>query len=60
VPAADSGRLVIITLDGQIFERDMTAVRSINVENGQLVVTTLDGKITRRPMANVLRMSIER
>lgn len=59
-PAADSGRLVIITLDGQIFEREMTAVRSINVENGQLVVTTLDGKTTRRPMANVLRMSIER
>ena len=59
-PAADSGRLVIITLDGQIFEREMTAVRSITVENGQLVVTTLDGKITRRPMANVLRMSIER
>ena len=59
-PAADSGRLVIITLDGQIFERDMTAVRSITVEQGQLVVTTLDGKVTRRPMANVLRMSIER
>lgn len=59
-PAADSGRLVIITLDGQIFERDMTAVRSITVEQGQLIVTTLDGKITRRPMANVLRMSIER
>jgi hypothetical protein len=59
-PAADSGRLVIITLDGQIFERDMTAVRSITVEQGQLVVTTLDGKTTRRPMANVLRMSIER
>jgi hypothetical protein len=59
-PAADSGRLVIITLDGQIFERDMTAVRSITVENGQLVVTTLDGKTTRRPMTNVLRMSIER
>ena len=59
-PAADSGRLVIITLDGQIFERDMTAVRSITVENGQLVVTTLDGKTTRRPMANVLRISIER
>jgi hypothetical protein len=59
-PAADSGRLVIITLDGQIFERDMTAVRSITVEKGQLVVTTLDGKTTRRPMANVLRISIER
>jgi hypothetical protein len=58
-PAAATGRLVIITLDGQIIERNMTEVRSVTVENGQLVVTTLDGKTMRRPMANVLRMSIE-
>lgn len=58
-PAAATGRLVIITLDGEIFERQMNTVRSINVEQGQLVVTTLDGKTTRRPMSNVLRMSIE-
>jgi hypothetical protein len=58
-PAAAEGRLVVITRDGEIFEREMNTVRSVTVENGQLVVTTLDGKITRRPMANVLRMSIE-
>ena len=58
-PAADTGRLVIITLDGEIFERQMNTVRSVTVEKGQLVVTTLDGKTTRRPMSNVLRMSIE-
>ncbi|HVF41895.1 MAG TPA: hypothetical protein VM936_02730 [Pyrinomonadaceae bacterium] len=58
-PAAATGRLVIITLDGEIFERQMNAVRSVTVEKGQLVVTTLDGKTTRRPMSNVLRMSIE-
>jgi hypothetical protein len=58
-PAAATGRLVIITLDGQLLERDMKTVRSVTVENGQLVVTTLDGKTIRRPMANVLRMSIE-
>jgi hypothetical protein len=58
-PAAATGRLVIITLDGEIFEREMNTVRSVTVEKGQLVVTTLDGKTTRRPMSNVLRMSIE-
>lgn len=58
-PAAATGRLVIITLDGEIFERQMSAVRSVTVEKGQLVVTTLDGKTTRRAMSNVLRMSIE-
>ena len=58
-PAAATGRLVIITLDGEIFERQMSTVRSVTVEKGQLVVTTLDGKITRRAMSNVLRMSIE-
>jgi hypothetical protein len=58
-PAAASGRLVVITRDGEILEREMTTVRSITVENNQLVVTTLDGKTIRRPMANVLRMSIE-
>jgi hypothetical protein len=58
-PAAAAGRLVIITLDGEIFERQMNTVRSVTVENGQLVVTTLDGKTTRRAMSNVLRMSIE-
>lgn len=58
-PAAATGRLVIITLDGEIFERQMNTVRSVTVEKGQLVVTTLDGKTTRRPMSNVLRMSIE-
>lgn len=58
-PAAAAGRLVIITLDGEIFERQMNTVRSVTVEKGQLVVTTLDGKTTRRAMSNVLRMSIE-
>jgi hypothetical protein len=58
-PAAATGRLVIITLDGQIIERPMNTVRSVAVENGQLVVTTLDGKTIRRQMSNVLRMSIE-
>ena len=58
-PAAATGRLVIITLDGEIFERQMSTVRSVTVEKGQLVVTTLDGKTTRREMSNVLRMSIE-
>jgi hypothetical protein len=58
-PAAATGRLVIITLDGQLLEREMKTVRSVTVENGQLVITTLDGKTIRRPMANVLRMSIE-
>lgn len=58
-PAASTGRLVIITLDGEIFERQMNTVRSVTVEKGQLVVTTLDGKTTRRAMSNVLRMSIE-
>jgi hypothetical protein len=58
-PAAATGRLVIITLDGEIFERQMNTVRSVTVEQGQLVVTTLDGKTTRRAMSNVLRMSIE-
>ncbi|HVF67657.1 MAG TPA: hypothetical protein VM914_08340 [Pyrinomonadaceae bacterium] len=58
-PAAATGRLVIITLDGEIFERQMSTVRSVTVEKGQLVVTTLDGKTTRRAMSNVLRMSIE-
>lgn len=58
-PAAATGRLVIITLDGEIFERQMNTVRSVTVEKGQLVVTTLDGKTTRRAMSNVLRMSIE-
>jgi hypothetical protein len=58
-PAATAGRLVVITRDGEILEREMTTVRSITVENSQLVVTTLDGKTIRRPMANVLRMSIE-
>lgn len=58
-PAAATGRLVIITLDGEIFERQMNTVRSVSVEKGELVVTTLDGKTTRRAMSNVLRMSIE-
>jgi hypothetical protein len=58
-PAAAAGRLVVITRDGEILEREMTTVRSVTVENNQLVVTTLDGKTIRRPMANVLRMSIE-
>ncbi len=58
-PAAATGRLVIITLDGQIIERPMNTVRSVAVENGQLVVTTLDGKTIRKQMSNVLRMSIE-
>jgi hypothetical protein len=58
-PAAATGRLVVITLDGQIIERPMNTVRSVAVESGQLVVTTLDGKTIRRQMSNVLRMSIE-
>ncbi|MFL6336264.1 MAG: hypothetical protein ACJ754_23425 [Pyrinomonadaceae bacterium] len=56
---APAQRLVIITKDGELFERDMNSVRRVTVENNQVVIVGRDGKVTRRPLANILRMSIE-
>ncbi|MET0647571.1 MAG: hypothetical protein ABW208_13215 [Pyrinomonadaceae bacterium] len=58
-PPAPSQRLIIITKDGEILERDMSAVRRVTVENNQVVIVGRDGKVTRRPLANILKMSIE-
>jgi hypothetical protein len=52
-------RLIIVTKDGGMIEREMNTVRRVTVENNQLVVITKDGKIIREPLTNVLRMSIE-
>jgi hypothetical protein len=52
-------RLLIITKNGTMIERDMDTVRRVTVENNQVVVVTKDGKIIREPLANVLKMSIE-
>lgn len=52
-------RLLIITKNGTMIERDMDTVRRVTVENNQVVIVTKDGKIIREPLANVLRMSIE-
>jgi hypothetical protein len=56
---APTQRLVIITKDGEILERDMSAVRRVTVENNQVVVVGRDGRVTRRPLADILKMSIE-
>jgi hypothetical protein len=45
--------------DGELFARDMKAVRRVTVERGQIVVVETDGKVTRHPLANVQRMAIE-
>ncbi len=52
-------RLVLITLSGEIIEREMILVRRVTIENNQVVVLLKDGKVIRQPLANVLRMSIE-
>ncbi|HWS88684.1 MAG TPA: hypothetical protein VN282_17050 [Pyrinomonadaceae bacterium] len=56
---APTQRLVIITKDGELFERDMSSVRRVTVENNQVVIVGRDGKVTRRALANILKMSIE-
>lgn len=58
-PPALSQRLVIVTKDGGLIERDMSTVRRVTVEGNLLIVITKDGKIIRQPMSNVERMSIE-
>jgi hypothetical protein len=58
-PPAPSQRLVIVTKDGGLIERDMSTVRRVTVEGNLLIVITKDGKIIRQPMSNVERMSIE-
>jgi hypothetical protein len=58
-PPAPSQRLVIVTKDGQMIERDMNSVRRVTVEGNLLIVITKDGKIIRQPMTNVERMAIE-
>ena len=45
--------------DGELFARDMKAVRRVTVERGQIVVVETDGKVTRHPLASVQRMAIE-
>jgi hypothetical protein len=56
---APTQRLIIISKDGELFERDMGSVRRVTVENNQVVIVGRDGKVTRRPLANILKMSIE-
>jgi len=56
---APTQRLVIITKDGELFERDMNSVRRVTVENNQVVILGRDGKVTRHALANILKMSIE-
>jgi hypothetical protein len=58
-PPAPSPRLVLVMRDGETFERDMSGVRRVTVENGILVIVSKNGKTERQPMAAVLRMSIE-
>ena len=58
-PPAPSQRLIIITKDGELLERDMSGVRRVTVENNQVVIVGRDGKVTRRALANILKMSIE-
>jgi hypothetical protein len=45
--------------DGETFERDMSGIRRVTVENGMLVIVSKAGKTERQPMNAVLRMSIE-
>lgn len=56
---APATRLLIVTRDGETFERDMATVRRVTVENNQVVVVGRDGTVARVPLAKVLRMSIE-
>ncbi|HEV2706938.1 MAG TPA: hypothetical protein VGV59_13495 [Pyrinomonadaceae bacterium] len=58
-PAPPSPRLIIVTRDGETFERDMSMVHRVTVQNNQVVVVGKDGRVTRRPLADILRMSIE-
>jgi hypothetical protein len=58
-PPAPSPRLVLVMRDGETFERDMSSVRRVTVENGMIVIVSKNGKTERQPMASVLRMSIE-
>lgn len=58
-PPAPSPRLVLVMRDGETFERDMSSVRRVTVENGMIVIVSKNGKTERQPMAAVLRMSIE-
>ena len=58
-PPAPTQRLIIITKDGEMLERDMGSVRRVTVENNQVVIVGKDGKVTRRPLADILKMSIE-
>lgn len=58
-PPAQSPRLVLVMRDGATFERDMSGVRRVTVENGMIVIVSKTGRIERQPMAAVLRMSIE-
>jgi hypothetical protein len=58
-PPAPSPRLVLVMRDGETFERDMSSVRRVTVENGILVIVSKNGKTERQPMSAVLRMSIE-
>jgi hypothetical protein len=58
-PLASGPRLVLVMRDGETFERDMSGVRRVTVENGMIVIVSKNGKTERQPMAAVLRMSIE-
>lgn len=58
-PPAPSPRLVLVMRDGETFERDMSGVRRVTVENGMIVIVSKNGKTERQPMTSVLRMSIE-
>jgi hypothetical protein len=58
-PSISGPRLIIETKDGLRFERYMTNVRRVTVENGQIVVVLKTGRVERQPLTNVLKMSIE-
>lgn len=58
-PPAPGPRLVLVMRDGETFERDMSGVRRVTVENGMIVIVSKNGKTERQPMTSVLRMSIE-
>ena len=56
---APSPRLVLVMRDGEQFERDMSGIRRVTVENGMIVIVSKNGKTEKQPMSAVLRMSIE-
>lgn len=58
-PAEPSQRLVIVTKDGEMIQRDMSTVRRVTVEGNQLIVVMKGGQVIRQPMTNIERMSIE-